>query len=432
MKLQGYFRFSIAIVILLTIFSGCDKAEDGSAPSLSVFSPDDNDEFAIGDSINVIGSVTNNFLIKNIKIVLWDNFNNPVLPSLFIYPDAYGYNFDVDYFIDDETLETGTYYLLISATDGNNETRVFRKLHISGIDKVFERLLVIAPPNTLKTHVYALDTNGDPSIFISLDYSYAGSDISNDLQKFYMIKSEPSIMYAYDLDDPTDPFTYDAAPPYPVFNSVNYFDKLVYLPTGNGDIKGIDSYGSISFVSPQNQDTIPQLMHLHYDRVLAYCNRRGGPERFIAQYYAGTGVSKSVLKIPFTVVDFFNIEENIALALGNESGSSSIYVYNSNGSFLADKTDMPPGLIRCAEQLSLGNYLIAHDAGIYRYVHETNSLTEYLPGVEAQHLAYDQVNQLLYVANQQFVSMYSLTDPEPLKVMQLPYPVLNMHIQYNR
>ena len=426
---SGYFLQLIFFAAIL--ICSCNKTDDGTPPPLHIFSPDDHAMYSVGDSIHVVGTVTHKFPVKSIKIILWDNFNVPVLDPLYVYPNDYGYNLDEMYPINDASLESGTYILLIAASDGQNTRKVYRTLHITGVLRYFERLLVVGRPNTLKTILYAVDTAGNYQDILDLPHGYSGSGISSGKRQLYMLKPEPSAMTAYSLDDISEEYVYAASPPYPVFYDIYNNDQLTYVSSGNGNITGLNSTGSTVYVTPQTTDTIPLLLHQHFDLLLSACSRRGGPEKFIRQHYAGTGVFRAGLKVDFIGVAFFSIDEGSTLILGNMTDESSIFVYDVNGNYLADKTDMPPGLIRDAVQISTGNYLISHDKGLYHYIHASKTLIELLPSVEVDAMAYDYTRQLLYFAEVEKISVYRVDNAEIIDEIILPYPVLDLHIQYN-
>ncbi|NQT76411.1 MAG: hypothetical protein HQ565_01770 [Bacteroidetes bacterium] len=428
-KPSGYFLQLLFFAAIL-IYS-CNKTDDGTPPALHISSPDDHDQFSVGDNIHVVGTVTHKFPVKSIKISLWDNFNVPVLNPLYVYPDDYGYNLDEMYPINDASLESGTYILMIAASDGHNTAKVYRTLYITGVQRYFERLLALVQPNTLKTIVYALDTAGNYQDVLELPHGYAGSEISSGQRQLYILKPEPSSMTAYSLDNIAEEYVYAASPPYAVFYDVYYNDQITYVSSGNGNITGLNSTGSTVYVTPQNTDTIPLLLHQHFDLLLSSCNRRGGPEKFIRQHFAGTGVFRAGLNVDFSGAGFFSVDEGSALILGNMTDESSIFVYDVHNNYLADKTDMPPGLIRDAVQISAGNYLISHDAGIYHYIHESKSLYELIPGVEVDAMAYDYTRLLLYYAEGAKISVYMMENAEIIDEITLPYPVLKLHIQYN-
>ncbi len=418
-------------IFLLWVAAGCTKSEDASPPSIYVYTPVNNEEFSAGDSIHVTATITHKYLLEYARITLWNNFNIPVLDPIYVYMNDYGYNLDEKYPLDDG-LETGSYILVLTASDGYNSANAFRTVQVKGVDKSFERVLAVCRQNTLNTIVYGIDTSGGFQNVIELGYPYAGSDISSGQRQLFMLRPDPYVLHAYDIGDLSEDFSIEAQPPYPVFNHVSYDEPLLYLCSGNGDIRGYEMNAYPAYITPVNEDTIPMMANRQYDLVLAYCERRGGPERFIRQYYSATGVFRTSLKINFTVAGFFGLEQGSVLVFGNSGDESSIYLYDAHNNYLAGKWDMPPGNIRGVEQVASSTYLLNHDAGIFLYVHSTGALSLWQEGTDAMAMAFDHTRQLLYYAEDAVVRVRRLSDAALVQEIALPSEVLNLHIQYNR
>jgi len=421
----------IALCCFLFLLTCCEKKKDETTPQILVTSPTDLNAFMVGDSISVVAQISHTSEITSVKVSLVNDAGIPVLVPKYIFPESTSYALDYAYPIN-ENLETGTYNLLVSAGDGSKTAKVYTHVMITGIGRFFEQVIAICIPNTLKTLLYAIDASGNQQNILSLDYGYTDSDISSDLRQLYMIKPSPDILYAYNLDRLTEDYAVIASPPHPEYNSVSYFPSLTYVPNGNGEIRGYDKFGSSAYVTSVNVDTIPMQCWKHDNMVLAYCERRGGPECFIRQYYGGTGVLRAGLKLEFTVVDIFSADSEKCLLIGNDANQGKAYLYDITGNYLAGEIQVPAGMIRQGVQVSANVFLISHENGIYRYNHATGSLTIWLPGVDADALAYDDLRQYVYYAADAKVFLHRYPDADMLQEIVLPYPVLNLHVQYNK
>lgn len=430
MPIKPFAKIFIMFLVLAHLLA-CTKTDDGSPPAVTILSPGNNETFSSADSIHVLATITHKFPVEYVKITLWNSFNIPVLDPLYVYPDAYGYNLNEKYPLS-EALESGSYILAVSASDGHRTGSAFITVQVDGIEKAFEKVLAICRSNTLKTLVYGINDSGEFHNLVNLDHGYAGSDISSGRRQLFMLSPAPSWLYAYDLDDLTKDFSIAASPPYPVFNQVAFFDPYVYVGGGNGDIRAFDVEGYPYFISPVNEDTIPVLVSRQYDLVLSFCERRGGPEKFIRQHYEATGVFRASLEVGFRAVAFCGLQQGSILVFGNGEGESSIYLFDAHNNYLADKWDFPPGMIRGVEQIAPATYLISHDAGIYQYVHSTGALSEWLVGADVDAMAFDRVRQLLYYAEDGIVKLRRIGDAALLQETGLPYEVLNLHVQYNK
>ena len=415
---------------LLIILPSCEKQNDDTLPSVSILAPTELEEFSVGDSIRVIADISHGSPVSSIKVSLLNGNSIPVLDPIYIFPGATAFHLD-RYFPVDENLESGLYTLLVSATDGTNTRNVYLKLSIRGLERFFERAIAICRPNTLKTLVYSIDEDGAFQNIRSLDYGYTDSDISSDQRQLYILKPNPDILYAYKLEDISEDYSITASPPYPIYNDVSYYNLFTYVATGNGYIKAYDKNGYPAFLTAPNVDTIPKLVKRHFSYVIAYCERRGGPERFLRQYHAGTGIFRAGIKINFSAVEIFSTSPDFVVLLGNKETESSVFVYNSVDYNLEEEIPLPAGLISGGVQISSNVFLISHENGIYQYNHETKTVIAWLTGVEADVIAYDDLRQLVYFSEDEKVYVCRVTDAVTVQEITLPYEILNLHIQYN-
>jgi hypothetical protein len=420
------------LLLWILLALACERVDDGTPPVLTLLLPDNNTEYAVGDSIHVVGTVTHKFPIRSVKVSLLNKQNIPVLPPEYLFPDAYGYNIDLKYPIDDPGLETGSYTLQVSASDGHNTVNAWRTLGVNGIPRNMEGLIAICVSGNLKTIVYAIDSSAAYTELLSLQHGYTASAINSSSGMLYLVRPEPSGLKAYELDGMEEAYTFEAAPPFPVFYDLYHEGGLSYLATGNGGITGVDGSGSAEYVTPLNNDSIPRLVFKHQNHVIAYCERRGGPEKYFRQYYAGTGVFRAGLQVDFTAVSLFNLDESHMIVTGNKEGESGIYTFDVANNFFTAKKDMPPGGIVAAVQLAAWRYMIAHTAGIYHYDHTSQYLSEYMPGMEADALAYDDTGGLLFIGRGAVIGVYEQATAGLLQEITLPHEIVALHIRYNR
>jgi len=418
---------------MFIFFSSCKKNKDKPLPQIMLTFPRELDAFIVGDSIPVIAQITHTMEIVSVKVVLVNAEGIPVLVPKYIYPGSTSYALDYEYPIT-KNLQSGNYSLLVSAGDGSNTAKVYTQLMISGVGRFFEQAIAICQPNSLNTYVYGIDADGDYENILNLDHGYIDSDISSDHRQLYILKPSPDILIAYNLDSLVEiDFSVNASPPYPEFHSVSYFQfsPLAYVPNANGEIRGYNSQGSPIFITPLNTDTIPLQCYRHDNMMLAYCVRRGGPERFIRQYYEGTGVYRAGLKININVVDIFSLDPDQAVVFGNDDTTARAYVYDITGNAFYSEISMPEGIVSQLAEVSTGRYLIGHENGIYLYNHNDASMSLWLSGISVDVLVYDDLSQYVYYAVENEVYVHRFSDAALLQQVLLPYEVANLLIQYN-
>ena len=421
----------LLLILAILLLGSCKKDDSVTRPTLDLISPVENAAFNTGDTMEIIGNINHNTTINTVKIVIKDGSNNTVTVPKYLYPASSTYHLEIEYVIDAPSLVSGTYVLVIGISDGQMETNFFVNIRITGVDKFFQKAIVLCRPSILKTYIYSLDSGWHQQNILNLNYGFIDSDISSKERKLYVVKPQPSILYAYDLDDPVPDFWLDASPPYPVFHNVYYNDPLAYVSSANGDIKGLNSFGNTTYLTPQNQDTIPLLLQRHNNVMLSYCKRRGGPEHVVRQNYMGTGVLRTYLKVIFNIAAMFEADNDFCLLFTDNESNSEIHWYHVEENYLDLHINLPEGNIRDVVKISGTDYLIAHDAGIYHYSYKNTYAVEWKFGLDIDFTAFDATRQYLFTAKGQTLTVFRVDTGDLIKQISMPYPVYAIHIQHN-
>jgi len=407
------------------------KKNDDSVPQIIMSSPVANEEFIAGDTLLVKASITHSSVIVSVKVALVNTEGVPVLTPKYFFPATNSYEVNYEYLVESD-LPGGNYSLLLSVADEKSTEKLYTPVAIRGQERVFNRVIAVCKPNTLKTYLYTINKVGEQNLILSLDCRCTDADISNDLRLLYILRKSPDILIALDLDSLWTEYSIDAMPPYPEFNSVSFFSfpSLAYVPNANGEIRGYNGSGTPVYVTAVNLDTIPLRCWKHDNIILAYCERRGGPERFIRQYYCNTGVFRLGMEMDLDIIGIFSPDPDISIVFGNDE-NGRVLEYDVRANFIYSEISIPEGTIGSIVSLTAGKCLFSHVDGIFIYDYDGGSVIPWLTGIEADAIAYDSVREYVYVATGNLIQVYRLSDEELLQEVTLPYEVEKILIQYN-
>lgn len=428
------FRRSIfqlfAVLAIFMSLDACSKKED-TPPGITVLSPNELQVFVAGDSIPVIADISHSSEITSVKVSLLNSEYITVVQPRYFYPGSSTFKLDI-FFETEVSLSSGVYNLLLSATGSGNTRNTYVSIMISGEVLIFERMLAVCNQNNLKTPVYEFDLQGNYQKIIDFDHPCVDSDISSFHRQLILIKPEPSILFAYNLDDLSIDYTFGAILPYPEFFDV---DCGVFLSTdiatANGDIISLNQGGGQIMKTSTSADTVPKLVHRNFSRYIAYCEKRSGPKQFIRQYW-DTGILRADLAVDIKVIQLCGIDALRVVLFGNEDGQACIYTYWVDDVFVDQKIEIPGGEMKCVVQTGTAEFLIGHEDGIFYYDNASGSVTEWIPGKNADAMAYDLLRDIVVVADGKDVSFYHAADGSPAGEAVLPYPVLQLHVQNNK
>jgi len=425
-------KYILYITIVCILLEACKKGDE-EAPSLSISQPIENEQYQAGDTIRVKGIASDDEQVTSIKISLLDGNYTSVVTTKYIQPNVKEYILNEDFILDEPNLVSGVYTLQVSATDGENTSNAFISLNIVELDFVFEKLVAFCQPNTLKTYVYSINAEGEVHNILNLSHGYVDSDISSRHRQLYVVKPEPSILSAYNLDFLSEDYAVHASLPYPFFSDVhnNVWD-MTYVASANGDIKAFNPNGSISMLTQTSTDTIPVMVLRQGLYLVAYCERRGGPQKYLRKYQTFTGAWLASVDIDITANDLFFSDGNMSFVFGNDDVGGCIYPYHVPDNVLENRVGIPSGNLHCTSQLGTFSFLIAGDDAIYRYDYYNGNLIEWMPLGLAGSMAFDWTREIVYIARGSVITVASLSDATILKEIQMPYKVLKIHVQYNK
>jgi len=420
----------IAVLLIAMSLEACSKKED-APPEIVVLSPDELQAFVAGDSIPVIANIHHSSEITSVKVSLLNSEYITVVQPRYFYPGNSSFILDI-LFATDISLTSGAYNLLISATGSENTRNTYVSLMISGEQWKFERMLAVCNQNNLSTPVFEFDLQGNYQKIIDFDHACVDSDISSFYRQIYLVKPEPSVLFAYNLDDLSVDYTFGAIPPYPEFFDV---DCSIFLSTdiatANGEIISLNQGGGQTMKTSTSTDTVPRLVLRNFSRYIAYCEKRSGPKQFIRQYW-DTGILRADLPVDIKVIQLYGIDATRVVLFGNEDGQACIYTYWVDDVFVDQNIEIPGGEVTCVVQTGTFEFLIGHENGIFYYDNASGSITEWIPGKNADAMAYDLLRDLVVVADGKDVSFYHAADGSPAGEAALPYPVLQLHVQNNK
>jgi hypothetical protein len=124
------FKHVILAFILLLLLATCKKEGDDIAPSIQMVFPTDAVFMSLPDTLNVIAIVKDNVEVRSVRVSLVNDENVTVGPSFANTFSSAEVNFNVAFIIEDLSLETGSYFLQITASDGENESKAFVSLSL--------------------------------------------------------------------------------------------------------------------------------------------------------------------------------------------------------------------------------------------------------------------------------------------------------------
>jgi hypothetical protein len=224
----------------------------------------------------------------------------------------------------------------------------------------------------------------------------------------------------------------EAFPPSPMHNSnCLYFDVDLFVSFRTTYIQGFRPNGSQMFNASVEYEFSPSRLAKFNDFLLVDLQSKTGGYTYLATFYLATGAEKQRMLTDYKVVEFFTLDENLALIAGNNSSGGILIEYDPYQNI--ETSILPvPGEIVCMEQLTISSYILSTENSMLVYDHDQSSLTSILPGRVAYRIRFDETEDEIYTASPNLIEKIKY----PQMILEKSYPIadsiLNIHLLYNK
>jgi hypothetical protein len=422
-------------LLLLCLFS-CKKDQDVTAPKVIFSSPLENQSFNVYDYVNVKATVTDETRLESLSVTLLDAGHIPVHTTVPVTVSSPSMDLSMQYLLDNIHLESGIYFIMVTASDGEHDAHAYRQIYISAIPKQLKAVYVLSSTSSAQTNLSYIDSTFSNIIpFHTFSGDYLGSGISSYHQEAFVCGHYTGAFSGLDLQFSLNRFSFAAIPSSaPYYTGFRNDEQRSYIARYDGAIRGYDRDGAGTFTASAISGYYARQLFINGDRLLAEEKDQTSSAKKLVVYFNTGGQEKSCI-LPQDVVEFCEKDNTDIFVFGNTAGQGVIQLYDRTNNNLWSPYPFPlaVGSILSALKLDADTYLIAHSNGtIYKYQYSINSLTTYLTGFTALKLKMDDVNGVLYVMEANKISTFAYPSLSTVNSITSAESILDIHLLYNR
>jgi hypothetical protein len=430
-----YISLSACILLIAGLFLvSCQKEGDALIPVISVQSPSEWSVFAVGDTIPLQASISDNKQLISVRITLIDSEKRPVLPSIDIASTTNPYSLNTGYPISDSLIESGIYEIQFQASDGLNISNSFVKVQVNALPRKFLYPVLITRPSSNQVLVSSLDTAGNLEEIYSRQGDYIGSAANSRNGLLYISGASKSALTAYNLREKKIEWSIPGhqIPEQHWFEGIVYQAPLLYVSYYEGYIKAFDKDGVTSFTSEKTGLYHPIVTCSFGEWIAASLREKETDRNALAIYYAPGGTLRQLFSPTPAIVALFKADNQHLLSFGNSDGNSYIHVFDKLNSTFTQLKQNPGDSIFCVSAMDANNYLLSGKDKVYWYSYNQNSLVVFASGLTRSRIACESTGMQVYAASDKFISIYSY--PEGILLRKIPsyYPIADIQLLYNK
>lgn len=424
--------YGISILSFFTV--GCKK-EDKTPPEVSIIKPYRDIELYQGDTLIIEAELKDNKGLKRVRYSIYDENGIAAVPAT--AQDISGKVYKASNFlvIDNPNLSTGYYTLQVAASDGINEGKAFVRIKIFSASKKLNGLFAITTPGTQTTKIYKTDSNFTSfSLTSTLTGDFADAALNSATQQLITAGLNTGKIISTDVKNLIErwnqPSIYGGS--LPSFFHVAVHEREVYICSYDGFIRSYNESGVVNGTIATNTGFYPRKALRNQDKFIVEEKLFSGTPRQIGVYFAASGAFMQNTPVSFDVSDILYKDSDRYLVFGNDNNQAKLWMYELNTNSTWEPKVLPAGKIYRALKINSNEFIIAHDNAIYKYVYNINSLTTFINISGSNDIAYDDVNNLLFVVNGNQLRIYNYPSGTLNSVINCPENIRKILLWYNK
>jgi len=420
--------FLLFFLVLGSFLHSCKK-EDDLSPVITLNSPSGNQSFMILDEIRVIATIKDETTLKSVTISIVNDNGTPVCNDVTLKIEGEKtYSLDQGIEINNTQLKSGTYSVLVTASDGFNQTRKFQKVEISEIP--LYRKAIYFSSYSGNSSIYKID-----SLYqVTFNYSQ-----NSNLRELSFNPSYQQLIMGFENSSVTARSVKTNSNVWSVENSNSFtqndacvYNSIYYSALSNGFVHGYDYNGVNLYTFNCSEGYYPRYIKRFNNYFFCDQKEQSGQLKKLVLYHPETATGLKEINHNFEFCDVFQKEETVYLLFINENLTGKIREYDSEGNYL--NTPYPYSLpeINSVCQINSNIYLMAAGGKLYKYDFNQTSSVEILSGYSFNKLVYDAVSNEVLASEGNKLHIFSYPDLAIKKTITHSQVIVDFEIAYNK
>lgn len=379
---------------------GCKDADE-VPPVVSVLSPNELAQFSVNDTIAVHFQVSDDRVVEQVIIKLVDMDFIAVVSQVTQQIGATQFEGYAALVVDNKQLQTGKYFVLVSATDGTNDQNTYREVRINALPFA-RRALYIGAVNEL----------GQGSLF-KIDSLFSGIQpiisIGQDVHRVCVDSQRDRVTVSgrfnggivqYDLVSGGVRWSAAASqqPPAVTYTDMVSHGGNVFVSLNAYELRAYTAEGALVLNRLTDSDR-PHTLFANDAHLLVERRQNGTSANRLFVYRNGNFSLKHELNLSsMQIVAFCERNANEVFIFGNLNGQAKVWLYNMETNGYWEPRQLPEGRLLYAAKGEGQTYFLAHSSGLYHYTYSPNYLNSVRPNERYNRLVYDRSDGYLFAS----------------------------------
>jgi hypothetical protein len=418
----------VSAMAVFAVIPSCNK-KDEIPPSITVTSPSNGAQYDVFDTIQVSFQIEDETELVSASAEVLNQDFYPITPKTNIT----NYIGSAQVILDDKLIESGEYFLVVNANDGNNDSREFVEIRVNAIPKVRRAVYVATSSSSGQDAVWQVDSLLQQYV----SWSQPGQDVlkvcvNSAYDKLALIGRFSTGLKVYDLplgslDWLDDVFNVSQTERYQdlICNRSSFFASIY-----DREIRGYALSGALIKNFPTG-DYRAEIMFQYENNLLAEMNLVGDDRHFLNVYYESTMALLNQVDFDMDIVAIVSLQGDEVLVFGNDAGQAQVYHYDIGENSFWEPRELPVGKVYNATGTEGARVAFTHDDGVYSYTYSPNYLNLLRSGSFYRQVHFDVDNGTVLSASESILEEISQTG-QLVNTVVLPDSIVSFDIHYTR
>jgi outer membrane protein assembly factor BamB len=423
------------VCLLALAAQSCQKEKDKQAPSVSISVPQGGSTLSIPDTLQVRASYSDDKIVEDLFIQLVGPDGTQAVPELRVSVDAANGAIDRTWIINDERLLSGTYRLVVSASDGTNTGSAEVQVQVQEAPLRTICLFASVQTGAEELTVYRIGEDLVAQPFGT--FQQDASDVIVDSYNNLVLVAGGSTGPCLALDATTGAKRWSLSNPnvleLPYFTCVypSETDRRIYVGDLNGIISGYSAQGSRVF----NTTTIPgkrsEVCFSSGNALVSVQKEISSEERAVGVYDRYSGQLLGQQPCETRVEAVYGYSDGTLLFFGNDQNDlGTLEVRTAGGKFLG-QASLGSELVSTVQE-SAQIYYLGFSSSIVRYSYTEGTQQTVFSGTGARRMGIDRARGWLLLAEENEATLVNISNGQVLTNIPFVGQVLSIRALYNR
>jgi len=423
----------IYIVLSLLIFFSCKKDEDTSPPIIQIINPPSNSHFSVTDTIQITAEISDNIKITSVSVYILNDKAQNISGTQSFTVDAQKFTLNTLIILDDIRIESGSYDIVVSASDEFNNKKSYRKISLTTVNKELEKIYLISQDLT-NSYIFEEDLSKS---FVQ-KYIYTGLLCDAEINSYYnslLLLSKSGDLISLNTENYNQFWRNSNLnnPPYEYKGRLLINNYLVYTSQKNNSIVAYsyDNFVKKTSISENTQNN-SNLFCIQNDYIVGNSYSNGIGVNKIEKYYYSTGIYQTSINLNYEAVEFLPSYDNSVLIFGNSGSNATISALYLLYNTLQERYSFDNENILAVCKISDKNFIVSTNQNTYMFDAETQNAYIIKANYSPQGIFYEEINNLVYCTLNNELKIFTLPYFQEYNTLTNTYYIKKVLFKYNK